>query len=86
MDQSEWLSSKNPQTTNDVEGVERREPSYAVGGNVGIVQRDRLGLLECIRVESQRPLSACEQGQWVKLRQTLSAQAQGSVTRKQAKC
>jgi len=25
--QSEWLSSKNPQTTNAGEGVERREPS-----------------------------------------------------------
>ena len=32
--QPEWLSSKNPQTINAVEGVERREPSYTVGGNV----------------------------------------------------
>ena len=32
--QSEWLSSKNPQTTNAGEGVERREPSSTVGGNV----------------------------------------------------
>ena len=31
---SEWLSSKNPQTTNAEEGVERREASYTVGGNV----------------------------------------------------
>ena len=32
--QSKWLSSKNPQTINAGEGVERREPSYTVGGNV----------------------------------------------------
>ena len=30
----EWLSSKNPQTTNAGEGVERRESFRAVGGNV----------------------------------------------------
>ena len=29
-----WLSSKNPQTINDGEGVERRDPSYTIGGNV----------------------------------------------------
>ena len=31
---SEWPSSKNPQTINAGEGVEKREPSYTVGGNV----------------------------------------------------
>ena len=31
--QSKWLSSKNPQTINAREHVERREPSYTVGGN-----------------------------------------------------
>ena len=30
----EWPSSKNPQTTDDEEGVERMEGSYTVGGNV----------------------------------------------------
>ena len=29
-----WLSSKNSQTLSAEEGVERREPSYTVGGNV----------------------------------------------------
>ena len=32
--QSEWPSSKNLQTINVGEGVEKREPSYIVGGNV----------------------------------------------------
>ena len=32
--QSEWLSSKSPQTINAREGVERREAFYIVGGNV----------------------------------------------------
>ena len=32
--QSEWPSSKNLQTINAREGVEKREPSYTVGGNV----------------------------------------------------
>ena len=32
--QSEWPSSKNPQTINAGDGVERREPSYTVGENV----------------------------------------------------
>jgi len=32
--QSEWLSSKNPQTMNAGESVERREPHYTVGGDV----------------------------------------------------
>ena len=31
---SEWPSSKNLQTTNAGEGVEKREPSHTVGGNV----------------------------------------------------
>ena len=31
---SEWPSSKNLQTTNAGEGVEKREPSCTVGGNV----------------------------------------------------
>ena len=31
--QSEWLVSKSLQTINDGEGVEKREPSYTVGGN-----------------------------------------------------
>ena len=31
---SEWLSSKNLQTINAGEGVEKREPSCTVGGNV----------------------------------------------------
>ena len=30
---SEWLLSKSLQTINDGEGVEKREPSYTVGGN-----------------------------------------------------
>ena len=30
---SEWLLSKSLQTINAGEGVEKREPSYAVGGN-----------------------------------------------------
>ena len=29
-----WSSSKNPQTTNAEQGVERREPTYIFGGNV----------------------------------------------------
>ena len=32
--QSEWPSSKNLQTINGGEGVEKREPSCTVGGNV----------------------------------------------------
>ena len=32
--QSEWPSSKNLQTINAGEGVEKRQPSYTVGGNV----------------------------------------------------
>ena len=32
--QSEWPSSKNLQTRNAGEGVEKREPSYTVGRNV----------------------------------------------------
>ena len=32
--QPEWLSFKNSQTINAGEGVERRESSYTVGGNV----------------------------------------------------
>ena len=32
--QSEWPSSKNLQTINTGEGVEKREPSCPVGGNV----------------------------------------------------
>ena len=31
--QSEWLRSKSLQTINAGEGVEKREPSYTVGGN-----------------------------------------------------
>ena len=31
--QSEWLQSKILQAINDGEGVEKREPSYTVGGN-----------------------------------------------------
>ena len=31
--QSEWLRSKNLQAINAGEGVEKREPSYIVGGN-----------------------------------------------------
>ena len=31
--QSEWLLSKNLQAINAREGVEKREPSYTVGGN-----------------------------------------------------
>ena len=31
---SEWLSSKNLQTINAGEGVEKREPPYSAGGNV----------------------------------------------------
>ena len=31
---SEWPSSKNLQTVNAGEDVEKREPSYTVGGNV----------------------------------------------------
>ena len=31
---SEWPSSKNLQTINAGEGVEKREPFYTVGGNV----------------------------------------------------
>ena len=31
--QSEWLQSKSLQVINDGEGVEKREPSYTVGGN-----------------------------------------------------
>ena len=32
--QLEWASSENLQTINAGEGVEKREPSYTVGGNV----------------------------------------------------
>ena len=31
--QSEWLLSKSLQTINAKEGMEKREPSYTVGGN-----------------------------------------------------
>ena len=31
---SEWPSSKSLQTVNAGEGVEKKEPSYTVGGNV----------------------------------------------------
>ena len=31
---SEWLLSKRPQTTNVGKNVEKREPSYTVGGNI----------------------------------------------------
>ena len=31
---SEWPSSKYPQIMNAGEGVEKKEPSYTVGGNV----------------------------------------------------
>ena len=31
--QSEWLRSKSLQVINAGEGVEKREPSYTVGGN-----------------------------------------------------
>ena len=33
-DQSEWPSSESLQTINSGKGVEKREPSYTVGGNV----------------------------------------------------
>ena len=33
LNQSEWLWSKNLQAINAGEGVEKREPSYTVGGN-----------------------------------------------------
>ena len=33
---TEWLSSKHLQTRNAGEGLERREPSYTVGGNVNL--------------------------------------------------
>ena len=32
--QSEWPSSKSLQTINAVEGVEKREPNFTVGGNI----------------------------------------------------
>ena len=32
--QSKWLPSKNPQTINAGQSVDRREPSYTVGGNI----------------------------------------------------
>ena len=32
--QSEWSSSKSLQTINGGEGVEKREPSYTIGGTV----------------------------------------------------
>ena len=34
--QSEWLSSKSLQAINAGEGVEKREPSYTVGGNATV--------------------------------------------------
>ena len=34
MHQSEWLQSKNLQAINAGEGVEKKEPSYTVGGNI----------------------------------------------------
>ena len=34
--QPEWPSSKSPQTVNGREGVEKKEPSYTVGGNVNL--------------------------------------------------
>ena len=39
--QSEWLSSKNPQTTNAGEGVERKKPSGTVGRNVNLYSHYR---------------------------------------------
>ena len=33
LSRSEWLLSKSPQTINAGETVEKREPSYTVGGN-----------------------------------------------------
>ena len=39
----EWLSSKNPQTINTGEGVEKREPSFTVGRNVLINWYSHIG-------------------------------------------
>ena len=36
--QSEWLRSKSLQAINAGKGVEKREPSYTVGGNANLVQ------------------------------------------------
>ena len=36
--QSEWLLSKSLQAINAGEGVEKREPSYTVGGNANYLQ------------------------------------------------
>ena len=35
--QSEWLLSKSLQTINAGEGVEKKEPSYTVGGNANSI-------------------------------------------------
>ena len=40
VDWSEWPSSKKLQTINAGEGVEKREPSYTVGGNVNWYNHD----------------------------------------------
>ena len=34
--QSEWLLSKSPQTINTGEGMDKREPSFTVDGNVNL--------------------------------------------------
>ena len=39
--QSQWPSSKNLQTMNAGENVEKREPFYTVGGNVNWYTHDR---------------------------------------------
>ena len=44
--QSEWPLLKSLQLTNAGEGVEKREPSYIVGGNVNLCSWSTEGLLK----------------------------------------
>ena len=48
---SEWLPSKSLQTINAGEGVEKREPSYTVGGNVQTLWKTVWRFLKKLKIE-----------------------------------
>ena len=60
---SEWPSSKNLQTINAREGLEKREPSYAVGGNVDFYShygKQYVKSLSCIWLLATPRTIACQ--------------------------
>ena len=58
-DLSKWLSSKNPQTINAGEGVERREPSYTVGGNVNWYSHYGEQYKGSLKTKTRTTISSC---------------------------